>query len=132
MKENRKHIELIAVVTCLVFAVAMSFYHLFSTESLGLSSKTWALIWAIIENGLPISICIVVSLLTTGFTKFIFKWLFPVYFFLRFFYHLSCYLGIYLISQQGWKWLYSIELVILIIVGLICCVFYLRTENEDI
>jgi hypothetical protein len=126
--ERNKLIELIAIVTAIIFAVAMSFYHLFSTESTFLTREGWTLVWAIVENGLPISLCVIISLLTIGSVRFIFRWLFPTYFLVRFIYHLSCYLQIFVVSDKVWNWIWSIEMFALIAISFIICKAYIKTK----
>jgi hypothetical protein len=124
-----KNIELIAIVSCLIFAVAISLYHLSYGGYLGLSLNAWYLIWALAENGFSLSLCAIIGSLTTGLLQFIFRWLFVPYFAIKLLYHISVYGQVYIISGSAWNWLWSFELVILILVGLFCCVIYLKTEK---
>jgi hypothetical protein len=129
MSKNDRLIELIAIVTCLFFAVAMSLYHLSFNGYLGLSTKNWILVWAIAENGLPISLSVIVSLKTEKLVRFLFRWLMPIYFIIRFTYHLSCYYNVNWITKESRDQIWSFELVILILIGLFCCAIYLKTEK---
>ena len=117
--------ELNSIAT-LIFVVGLILYNLSFSGFLGLSVKSWTLIWAISENGIPICLCIALLLPITEITKSIAKYVLIPYFIIRLAYHVSCYLGIYFISRVAWSWIWGIELVIAGIFGLIICGVLIR------
>jgi hypothetical protein len=124
-------IGFIAVVGCFIFATAISFYHKSYEGYLGLSVKEWNLIWSITENGFPVFLMILMSLLVSMFK--IEFWLFALYFLLRMGYHISCYCGIYVMNKESWSEFWSIELQIFAFIITVCCaitlIHKLRSEN---
>jgi hypothetical protein len=129
MRLNGK-IELIAIAGCLLFAVAISLYHLSYPGFLGLSCKAWNLVWAIAENGFSLLLCTITAWLTTGSMRFMFTWIAAAYFPIKILYHISCYSGVYLFSKEGWECIWSIEVVLLLLIGLICCAIYIKNDYE--
>jgi hypothetical protein len=113
--------EFVVITICLLFAIAISLYHISYDGYLGLTDKQWGSVWAIGENGFSLTLCVIISLLTVSVVKNIFRYLFVSYFALKLVYHFSCYSRIYLLSEKTWLDIWSITLVILIIIGLIIC-----------
>jgi hypothetical protein len=129
-----KHIdlvELITVVTCLLFAVVISLYHVSSDGFMGLTSGQWGVVWAISENGLSLVMSFLISLLTVGIVKIMFKWLFVPYFALKLIYHISCYSGIYLLSKRSWEFVWSFIIVSFIVFAVGYCLFLIKKKNVD-
>jgi hypothetical protein len=127
---RKDKIELIAIVTCLLCAVAMCFYNLSSDGFLGLSTKKWNLIWAISENVFPIFLCIGLSFYFEGVIQFLLRWLFVLYFAIRLIYHISCYCNIYMFSPKAWNIIWGIELVLLILSGLFVSIILMIKEKK--
>jgi hypothetical protein len=111
-------IEFIAIVICLIFAIAITLYHVSYSGYLGLSEKAWSLVWALSENGLSLTMCVIIGVYFSGTIGKLFRWLFIPYFSLKLIYHISCYSGIYLLSKGMWSNLWSAVLVLIFIVGL--------------
>jgi len=49
-------IETLIVIVCSIFIVTLSLYHMSFNGYLGLSEKTWGLIWSLSENGLMLTL----------------------------------------------------------------------------
>jgi len=122
-----RRIETIAVVICLLFAIAISLYHVSYEGYLGLSNRFWGSLWAISENGLSLTLCFLVVIYSYGILQKLFTWLFIPYFSIKLIYHFSCYSKIYLINSEAWRYVWSIVLVALIISSLI----YILTKQKD-
>lgn len=119
-------IEIIPVAVCLLFAIAISLYHVSYEGYLGLPLKFWRATWAISENGFALVLCFIISLNTIGVMQMIFRWVFMPYFILKLIYHLSCYSGVYLFSVDTWENIWSVILVMLFIVSLVYCLILIR------
>ncbi len=122
-------IEIVPVALCLLFAVAISLYHVSFEGYLGLSERTWGTVWAIAENGFSLLLCGIVIINTYGVMKIVFKWVFVPYFVLKLIYHISCYSGIYLFSVDTWEVIWGYVLAILFVVSLIYTLFLIRKIN---
>ena len=122
-------IELIAVVSCLIFAAVISLYHLSYDGYCGLSETQWGTVWAISENGFSLVLCVFLSILSYGIMKILFKWVFIPYFILKLIYHFSCYSGIILLKKETWSVIWSVMLVILLAFGLFYCVSLIRKSD---
>jgi len=114
-----RRVETIAVVICLLFAIAISLYHVSYEGYLGLSDKFWGSLWAISENGLSLTLCFLVAIYSYGILQKLFTWLFIPYFSIKLVYHFSCYSKIYLVSSDVWRYVWSIVLIFIILIGLI-------------
>jgi hypothetical protein len=111
--------ELVSIITIL-FMIGLILYNLSSNGFLKLTTKQWEFVWAICENGIPISLCLSLFLpLANRILRIISVCVFIQYFLARFIYHFSCHLGKYIISKEAWEWIWSIELAIIGVVGLI-------------
>jgi hypothetical protein len=124
-------IELIVVVICLLFTIAISFYHVAQDGDMGLTQAQWRIVWAISENGLSLVMSFLISLLTVGIVKIMFKWLFVPYFVLKLIYHISCYSGIYLLSRRSWEFVWSFIIVYFIVFAVGYCLFLIKKKNVD-
>lgn len=122
-------IEIVPVAMCLLFAIAISLYHVSFEGYLGLSEKSWGAVWAIAENGFSLLLCSIVILNTSGVMKVIFKWVFVPYFVMKLVYHISCYSGLHLFSVDIWEIVWSSVLVILLIASLIYTLFLIRKKD---
>ena len=122
-------IEIVPVALCLLFAVAISLYHVSFDGYLGLSEKSWGTVWAIAENGFSLLLCGIVILNTSGIVRQMFQWVFVPYFVLKLVYHISCYSGLYLFSINTWEIVWSLVLVILFIVSLIYTLILIRKRH---
>jgi hypothetical protein len=111
-------IELISYVISLLFALAISLYHVSYDGYLGLSESTWGSVWALSENGFSLTLCVIVFLFTFGILRSLFKYVFIPYFTLKLIYHISCYSGIYICSPDTWIYIWSSVCVLLFICGL--------------
>ena len=120
-------IGLIAVVGCFIFATAMSLYHISYDGLLGITKESWNLVWAITENGFPIFLLIILSLLISKF-KYIFR-LFAFYFIMRLGYHVCCYCSIYVMSEVSWIDFWSAELVIFSLIAAFSCLLTLKPKS---
>jgi hypothetical protein len=129
MKTN-KWIEFGIIVSCIVFAIAISLFHLSSNGEDGLTPAKWGMIWTLSENGFAISLCLMISFLIDGLPKILFRWIFIPYFAIKLFYHISCYSGIYFLPVQLWSWIWTLELIILFVVGFILCIIYVIKEKK--
>jgi len=119
-------IELVFVVICLIFAIAISFYHMSYDGYLGINNDQWDTIWAISENALSLSMCVLIFLIAYGVLRVLFKWVFMPYFILKLIYHVSCYAKIYLCSENRWENIWSFVCVILIMIGLLFTIILIR------
>jgi len=119
-------LEAISVVLCLLFAIAISLYHVSYNGYLGLSDKVWGSVWAISENGLALVMSFIVIMFSHGTIRLLFTWLFLPYFTLKLIYHFSCLSGIYLFSPQTWEYIWGIILVLLIGLSLLLTLTKLR------
>jgi hypothetical protein len=124
-------IEIVPVALCLLFAVAISLYHVSFDGYMGFSEKSWGTVWAIAENGFSLLLCGIVIINTSGLLSQIFKWVFVPYFVLKLIYHISCYSGIYLFSVDTWRDVWSVVLVIFFIVSLIYTLILIRKRNAN-
>ena len=115
-------IELIQVVSILLFVILISIYHISFDGYLGISEKNWAVVWAIAENGLLLTLSFIVVSRSIGIVRIICRWILTPYFILKLIYHLSCFSGIYLFSIKTWMNFWSFVLVGLIITTLIACI----------
>ncbi len=119
-------IEIISVTLCLIFAIAISLYHVSFNGYLGLSDKFWGSLWAISENGFALTLSLIISFYFSGVMRVIFRYVFVPYFVLKLVYHFSCYSGIYLMNEKSWSNLWGVVLVILFIVGLGYCLILIH------
>ena len=121
-----KRLELIAVMGCLLFAIAISSYHISFDGYLGIGERTWGLIWAIGENGFALSLCGLVLVYSVGWISRLMKFVFIPYFAFKLIYHISCYSGVYLFSPHTWETIWSYVLVLLFIVSISYCLILIR------
>ena len=119
-------IELIQTVILLLFLIVISIYHISYDNYLGISEKNWSVIWAVAENGLLLTLVIIVNSLITGVVKIVCKWVLIPYFILKLVYHISCYSGFYLVSPRFWEIVWTLALIELIVIGLIYCVYLIN------
>jgi hypothetical protein len=124
-------IELVSVVICLFFAIVISLYHVSYSGYLGLTESQWSIVWAISENGLGMTMSILISLFTIGILKLMFRWVFVPYFASKLIYYFSCYSGVYLLSKRTWGDIWSFVLVFLVAGGLGYCLFLIRKKYVD-
>lgn len=122
-------IEVYAVVACLLFAITISLYHVSFDGYLGLSERTWSVVWAVSENGFALILCHIVSIYLCGVVRKVFRYVLMPYFILKLIYHVSCYSGLYLMSKEAWEELWSYVLVVLIIVCLAYCINLIRKDH---
>jgi hypothetical protein len=125
-----KWIEFFTIISCIIFAIAISLFHLSSNGEDGLTPAKWGVIWTISENGLAISLCLMISFLVEGLIKIIFRWVFIPYFAIKLLYHISCYSGIYFLPIIVWSWIWTIELIVWLIITFILCIIYLIYEKK--
>lgn len=111
-------IEAVVIVICLLFAVAISFYHIAQDGEFGLSTKQWRAVWAVSENGLSLTMSVVIVIFSYGLIRTIFKYLFIPYFTIKLIYHFSCFAGIYILPAETWSYVWSGVCVLSIIFGL--------------
>ena len=121
--------EIITVSACLLFAVAISLYHLSYEGYLGLTESQWGTVWAISENGIAITFCIILGITSYGILKVLMRYLFVPYFALKLIYHFSCFSGVVLLAQGTWELIWSSILVLLLIVCLVYCLILIRRKN---
>lgn len=105
----------------MLFAIAISLYHVSFEGYLGLSDKAWGSVWAISENGFSLMLCWMISMYSIGLIKNIFRWVFMPYFALKLIYHFSCFSGIYLLAKESWRDIWSVMCVCLLIVSIVYC-----------
>jgi hypothetical protein len=122
-------IEIVPVAVCLLFAIAISLYHVSFEGYLGLSLKSWQSVWAVSENGFSLALCGLVLIYSTGVLNKLIKFVFIPYFALKLIYHFSCYSGVYLWSTGTWESIWSYVLVILFIVSLVYCFVLIRKRH---
>lgn len=123
--------EFTVISICLLFATAISLYHISFDGYLGLTEAQWSTVWAVAENGFSLFLCYLVAQSTAGIIKVLFNWLFIPYFALKLVYHVSCYSGIYLLSKDIWEIIWSFILALMIITNLILCVKLMRKHYVD-
>jgi hypothetical protein len=127
------YIELIAIAGCLIFAVAISLYHIADKDSgyLGLSISFWRSVWAIAENSFSLLLVIMMAMgmYLSSLGRKMFKYVFTPYFAMKLIYHFSCYSGWYLFSEDRWEKIWSAILVILIISGLGYFLFLMKKSH---
>jgi hypothetical protein len=121
-------IELIAVVVCLLFAIAISLYHLSYEGYLGLSESSWGTVWAISENGFSLSLVTMIGIgvYLSEVIRKIFKFVFIPYFILKLIYHYSCYSGKILLPEDSWRNVWSVALVWLLAGTFLICLLSIR------
>lgn len=112
-------IEAIVTAICLLFAVAISLYHVSKDGKFGLSQEQWRVVWAISENGLLLTMSFVIGIFGPGILRNIFRFVFAPYFLIKLIYHFSCFSGIYIISGENWKLIWSSVCVLVIVVSLL-------------
>ena len=122
-------IEIVPIVLCLLFAIAISLYHVSFDGYMGLSEKFWGTIWAVAENGFSLLLCGIVIINTSGMIAKMFQWVFVPYFILKLIYHISCYSGLYLFSVDTWEAVWSSVLVILFVIALIYTLILIRKRH---
>lgn len=118
MKKKVDLLEVLIIVGCLLFMVAISLYHLSFNGYLGLSATFWDMEWSVAENGLFLFLTWIISILTFEVVRNVFRYILMPYFFLKLVYQFSCYSGIYLFSKQTWESIWSVILVCLILLGI--------------
>jgi hypothetical protein len=118
MTRNNAFLEIVIVTLCIVSSILLSFYHMSYDGYLGISGKTWDILWAISENALALISSIIIFLFTYGAIKKLFLFFIP-YFIVRLIYHISCYSGIYLFSRKKWELIWGGICAIIILLGLI-------------
>lgn len=124
-------LEFTLITIPMVFLTILSLYHLSHEGYLGLSEKMWGLIWAISENGLAITMSIIISILAYGIIKIFFRWVLVPYFLLRLLYHITCYTGWFMWSEAKWANVWSIVLIIFILLALVYCIYLIKLKNVD-
>jgi len=124
-----RKIETIAVVICLLFAIAISLYHVSYEGFLGLSDNFWGSLWAISENGLSLTLSFLVGIYSYGILRNLFTWVFVPYFTVKLVYHFSCYSEVYFMGSDSWRFVWSLILVCLILFTLIYVL--IRFRNGD-
>lgn len=112
-------IEACLVIISILFMIVISLYHLSFEGSFGISAKTWNVIWAFAENGLALSLCVIISLYFLGIVKLIFRYVFAPYFAIKLLYHFTCLSGVKILPAPAWEVVWSFILVILFIVTII-------------
>lgn len=126
MKRKVDLFEVLIIVGCLLFTIAISLYHLSFDGYLGLSATFWDAEWSIAENGLLLFLSFIVLLLTSGIIKNAFRYVLMPYFALKLVYQFSCYSGIYFWSTQVWENIWSCVLIIQIVLGIVYCLIKVR------
>lgn len=114
-------IEIYSVAICLLFAIAISLYHISFDGYLGLSETNWNVVYTICNNGFSIALCNIIILYGSSLMRKIMLIVFIPYFVVRLIYHFSCYSGVYLLAKGTWENIWSVILVILILMGLVYC-----------
>lgn len=122
-------IEVCSIVTCLMFVIAISLYHVSYDGYLGLKERTWSVVWAVSENGFALALCVIVGFHSYGVVRRMFRYVLIPYFVLKLAYHVSCYSGLYLMSKKEWEGLWSYMLVALIILCLAYCLNLIKKSH---
>lgn len=122
-------IEIVPIALCMLFAIAISLYHVSFEGYLGLSERTWGAVWAIAENGFSIMLCWMISIYAIGVTRLLFRWVFIPYFILKLIYHFSCYSSIYLLAKESWRNIWSVLCVCLLIVSIVYCLILIKKRH---
>ncbi len=120
--------EITPIAICMFFLAILSLYHISYEGYLGLSVKAWGFVWAVSENGLAITMTILLSILTVGIPKIFFRWVLVPYFILRLVYHITCYSGLYMWSEAIWANVWSIVLIIFILLALVYCIYLIKRK----
>jgi len=123
-----RHVESIMVVLCIIFLIVISMFHLSDEGFMGLSYRTWKVIWAIAENGFALMMCGIVSLYSYGVLRTLFTWVFIPYFIIKLIYQFSCFSHIKIISAHSWENVWSLILVVLIISSLYYCAIKIKKQ----
>ncbi len=122
-------IEIVPVALCMLFAIAISLYHVSFDGFLGLSKHFWGATWAISENGFALMLCWLLSLHVTDIMRAIFKYVFIPYFTLKLIYHFSCYSGIYFLAKETWVFIWSVACICLLISCLVYCLILIHKRH---
>jgi hypothetical protein len=122
--------EIIMVSVCLIFAVIMSLYHISYNNYLGISERTWNVVWAVAQDGFSVALCIIISLLSVDIMKIVFRWVFIPYFLIKLIYDFSCFSGNYFLSKSTWVDIWSIVIVVIIMIGAVFCLIKLNSDAK--
>jgi hypothetical protein len=120
--------EIIMVSVCLLFAVIMSLYHISYGGYLGISERTWNVIWAIAQDSFSVALCLIISLLSVDMMRLVFRWVFIPYFLLKFIYDFSCFSGNYFLEKSTWVDIWSVVVVVIILIGAIFCLIKINSD----
>ena len=123
-------IELIQVASLLLFVIMISIYHISYDGYLGISESNWAVVWSVGENGLLLTLAVIVSYIASGALKLICRWILIPYFVLKFVYHISCFSGKFLLPVKTWNEIWSYIFVGLVITTFITCLHLIQTLND--
>jgi len=119
-------IEKIIVAICSFFIIALTLYHISYDGYLGVSEKTWGLIWSVSENGLLLTLSFVICIAFSGIIRTFFTYIFIPYFIIKLIYQISCYSGIYIVSKKTWDNIWSFFCILSLITGIIITLKQIR------
>lgn len=131
MRFESNKMKLLTIGILLIFMIAITFYLISSTGYLNLSIDFWRCVWTIAENGLGLYLCIIVSFLFEGLVKFMLRSILIPFFAIKTLFYISCYTGLYLFSVDTWGLIWTIALIVLILSGLGCCIYYLLINKTE-
>jgi hypothetical protein len=103
MSNKKNTIETITVILVLVAIIAMSFYHISTKATLGLSLQAWHCIWSFSDTVFTVLMCFLISYLSTGIIKRLFGWPLMLYFIFRGIYYLTIYCNVYVFDIWTWN-----------------------------
>lgn len=129
MLKGTNIVDVIVVMACSLFAIAISAYHLSFNGYLGLGTKQWEIVYILSENSFSLLMCFVIIIGFSGIIRKVF-YIFVGYFIVKLIYHFSCYSGIYLFSPKTWDDIWSVILVFFIIIGCLCVIQLIRRRKK--
>ena len=117
MLKNLDLFEILVKVICLCFVLSMSLFHISYDGYLGMTQKTWNIIWAISIDGFTLTLIIIIANLTSDSLSSFFNQILIPYFVLKLVYDFSVFSSIYLISPERWEIIWSWILPVLIVLS---------------
>jgi|WetSurMetagenome_2_1015567.scaffolds.fasta_scaffold00157_37 hypothetical protein len=126
MDKKINWLEIIIIVPTLLFLISISLYHISYYGYLGLPKESWGRVWSISENGLLLSLCASVLILSYGIIRKFFAVIFCPYFAMKIVYHLTYYFNIKIHDDELWDKIWSYGLVFLFLSGLIYLIILIR------
>jgi hypothetical protein len=129
MAKRIEWIEFAILVICLLFIIVISLYHISYDGYLQILGKTWDVIWAVSNDGLMMTMSLIISLLSIGLVKKIFRWVFVPYFILKLVYDISCFSGVVFFEKAIWEDIWSYVLVISLTIFLFLCTIQIQRKD---